>query len=158
MIVFYVSNVVISKFSSISSYYNELGFLKGSKLFVTFILSFGNTILPHSFISLVIISILLGILFSLILYKTKMIESSSGKTFSFLGTTGIFLGVLAPGCAACGVGLISVLGLGTAVITFLPFDGLELSILSVGILSFLVFKITRDINKGMICETNFGKK
>jgi len=151
-IIFYSLNVIISKYSSIIAYYNEFGFFGGSKLFITFILSFGDTIEFHSFISLIIISILFGLLFGLILYKTSMIKSATTKSFGFLGTTGIFLGILAPGCAACGIGLLSVLGFGTAAITFLPFAGLELSFLSIGIISFLVFKTTKDISKGIICE------
>jgi len=156
-IAFYTLNVFISKFSSITSYYKELGFFGGSKLFIIFILSFGDTVEFHSFISLIMISVLLGLLFSLILYKTTILKKFSGKNFGFLGTTGIFLGILAPGCAACGVGLLSILGFGTAAITFLPYDGLELSILSIGILSFLTFKTTKNINKGLICEVKSSK-
>ena len=81
-----------------------------------------------------------------------MIKSSSGKTFGFFGTTGIFLGILAPGCIACGVGLLSVFGISAAVLSSLPFEGLELSLLAIGILSFSTYKITGDINKGIVCE------
>lgn len=150
---FYSTNVFISKFSSVVTYYNSLGFFKGTKLFFTLIIYFGETIILHSFISLIIISILLGILFSFILYKTKILESVSKKTGAFT-TIGIFLGVLAPGCVACGIGLLSVFGLSAAAITFLPFDGLELSILAIIILGFSTLKITEEIHEGIICKIN----
>jgi|TARA_Y100000310_G_scaffold91480_1_gene88836 hypothetical protein len=150
-LVFYSINVFITNFSSIISYYSKLGIIGGSEFFFELFFSLGKIITKSSFISLIIISILIGILFSLIAYRTKKIKAITTK-MGFFGTTGIFLGVLAPGCAACGIGLLSFFGLGAAVLTFLPFDGLEISILAILILGFSIFKITKDINNGIICK------
>ena len=148
---FYSLNVFISDYKSFVSLYSKLGLLGSIKLFFTFFIGFKSTTFTAVFISLIALSILLGMLFSLIVYKTKMIKSLSKKTGVFT-TAGIFLGILAPGCAACGVGLLSVLGISAATLAFLPFDGLELSAISAVILLILVFKITKDINKGISCE------
>jgi hypothetical protein len=150
--IFYSLNVFTSSYSSIISFYNATNFLSTLGLFFELFLGFQNTTVLHSFVSLIIISILFGILFSLIIYKTKMIKNiEKGKT-GFLASVGIFLGILAPGCAACGIGLLSVFGIGAATLSLLPFDGLEISILSILILGFVTFKITKDINKGIVCK------
>ncbi|MBI2043684.1 hypothetical protein HYT25_04820 [Candidatus Pacearchaeota archaeon] len=147
---FYSLNVLMANFSSIKSYFGMNLFL-GIKFFFVLSMGFKETILPSSFASLVAISILLGMLFSLITYKTITIKKSSGR-IGVISTTGIFLGIFAPGCAACGIGLLSVLGFGTAFLTLLPFKGLEISILAIGILTFSIAKISKDIKKGIVCE------
>ncbi|MBI2044253.1 hypothetical protein HYT24_02720 [Candidatus Pacearchaeota archaeon] len=152
MAIFYTSNVFINNFSSIASFYNYVGFFGAAKIFVTLVIGFKKTILLNSFISLIMITMLLGFLFSLVIYKTLMLKSVSGSRIGFLGTAGIFLGVLAPGCAACGIGLISLLGLSAAAISFLPYDGLELSVLAIAILGFSIFKISKDMSKGISCK------
>jgi len=148
---FYSLNVFISDYNTLISFYSQLGLLGSIKLFFTFFVGFKSTTFLSVYISLIALSILLGMLFSLIAYKTKMIKSISKKT-GFFTTTGIFLGIIAPGCAACGVGLLSLFGIGAATLSFLPFDGLELSAISAVILLILVFKITKDINKEIVCK------
>ena len=63
-----------------------------------------------------------------------------------------------PGCAACGIGLLSLFGISAASLTFLPFKGLEFSILSIIILSVLIFEITKNISNGIVCKTMKGGK
>ena len=150
-LVYYTINVLISNVENLA-FYNKFGFFGGIKFFFGLFLGFKNRIFFSSFLSLMAIAILFGMLFSLIIYRTKMIKSTSGKMMGFFGTTGIFLGVLAPGCAACGIGLLSLFGFSAAILTLLPFGGLELSILSIGILGFSVFKLSKDIKKGIVCE------
>lgn len=149
---FYSINVFIANFSSLVSFYSQLGFIGILKFFLTLSLGFWGTRPLSSFFSLIFISILFGVLFSLIVYKTKMIKITSGKTMGIFGTTGIFIGILAPGCAACGVGLLSLFGVSAAILGSLPFGGLELSMIAIGILGFSVIKISKDIKKGIVCE------
>ena len=151
-LIFYFINVLIANFSSIKSYFSMSLFL-GMKFFLVLSLGFRETILPSSFASMIVIGIFLGMLSSLITYKTIMIKGVSGKIGIF-GVSGIFLGILAPGCAACGIGLLSALGLGSAVLTFLPLKGLEISLLAIGILGFSIVKISKDIKKGIVCRIN----
>jgi hypothetical protein len=153
---FYSFNVFMKSYNSLISFYNQFGLLESIKLFFSFFIGFKETTLIISFISLILITILFGLLFSLITYKTKMIKSISGKTGIFT-TTGIFLGILAPGCAACGVGLLSLFGIGAATLSFLPYNGLELSMLAIFILSFSTFEITKDIKKEISCEVDLKK-
>ena len=127
------------------NFYFKTGFIDATKLFFILLWGFKETIILHSYISLIIISILLGMLFSLIIYKINFLNIKAKKRFGILGILGIFLSIFAPGCAACGVGLASALGIGTAFLSFLPYDGLELSIITIIILSAVIIKTTEDL-------------
>lgn len=141
---FYSLNIVLSSWEVFSEFSSDKSFFGTIKLFFFLFFKIGGINNVSSSISLILISILLGILFSLILYKTK-IRISSDKKAHFFGGVGIFLTVFVPGCAACGVGLFSVLGLSVGILYSLPFKGLGLSVLSILILSFTIYKITKDM-------------
>ena len=149
---FYSFNVLLNSWNTINAFYANTGFIQTLKFFFILFFGFYNVIKLHSYISLLIISVLFGILFSLLIYKVNAGSIMKNKKAGFAGTIGVFLAVLAPGCAACGIGLLSVLGLSAAFFTFLPFEGLELSILAIGILSFSIFKITKDMNNCDACQ------
>jgi len=148
-LIFYLGNIFIINHNNIILFYHLFGLGIVSSL-PSLLLAKG-LILTSSLVTLILISILFGILFSLILYKAKMIKSVSGKT-GIVASIGIFLGVIGPGCAACGLGLLPVLGISSAFLIALPLHGLEISILSVGILAIVTFKITKDIDKGISCN------
>ena len=148
---FYSLNVFISDYKSFVSLYSKLGLLGSIKLFFNLFIGFKSTTFWYIYVNIIVLSFLIGILFSLIAYKTKMIKSMSKET-GILTTAGIFLGILAPGCAACGVGLLSLFGISAATLSFLPFAGAELGFLSTALLLFIIFKITKDINKGIVCK------
>ncbi len=156
-ILFYSSNVLVSSWKNLAGIYPTFGFFETLRFFFTLWAGFKSTIILHSFISLIIISILFGVLASLIFYKLSF-NTLINKKLGFLGSIGIFLAVFAPGCAVCGIGLASVLGIGAGFLSFLPYEGLELSIASIVILSFSIIKITNDMH---ICKTSkfsFSKK
>ncbi len=146
-LLFYSLNIVFSTWRGFTEFSGE-GLFGKIQLFAFLFVKFGGMIKLHSFISLLLISILIGILFSLILYKVHMNLSVKKKTKAF-GAFGVFLAIFVPGCAACGVGLVSILGLGVGLINFLPFNGLELSIVSIVILGFATFKTTKEM---YICQ------
>ncbi len=150
-LIFYSVNVLISNWGSLVGFYSTFGFFGTIKFFFILFLGFKETVLLNSYISLIIISILLGILFSLIGYKINLGNGFGGKTTGFFGSIGIFLAAFAPGCVACGIGLASILGIGVGALSFLPYKGLELSIASIGLLGFAIIKITNDM---YICKTS----
>lgn len=151
-ILFYALNVFIANFRTLIGFYPSLGFLRTVKLFFSLMIGFRNLIFISSFISLVIISLLIGMLFSLIFYKSRYISKENGK-LGFISGIGIFLGAFAPGCATCGIGLAAALGLSAAVFSVLPLKGLEFSLLSIVILMIAIFKISNDS-----CKVMFNKK
>jgi len=151
--VFYEINVLIANWKTLLAIYSLEGFFRGLQILITLSLGFGKTIVWHSYASLIFISISLGMLFSLIVYRTTTsIQSMGKKGAGFFATAGIFLGVLAPGCAACGMGILSTLGLSVVVVNFLPFKGLEISLLSIFLLVVSISKITDKISNGDSCS------
>ena len=149
-LLFYSINVLVSSWNSLTGFYSTLGFFQTIKFFFILFIGFRETIMFHSFISLIIISILFGMLFSLVRYKVKIGQGTDGKKIGLFGGIGLFLAAFAPGCATCGVGLVSVLGISAGVLSFLPYGGFELSIASIGILGFTIVTITKNM---YVCET-----
>lgn len=144
---FYLISINISNF-----------FLFGLSSFKSFMF-IGKSIKLSSLITTIIISIFFGILFSMVLYRTKLLKPLS-KNPGLLATIGIFLGIFAPGCTACGIGLISALGVGAVTLSLLPLNGLEISILSIILLGIGIFQMSKKINKGLICgvDTNIDER
>lgn len=150
-LIFYGINVIIANWKTLISVFSSNGLISFIQIFFKLSLGFGKTIEWYSFTSLLIISFLLGMFFSLITYKTISIKSTN-KESGFYALMGVFLGILVPGCAACGIGFLSAFGLGIFFLNVLPFKGLEISILSIFLLAFAIFKITDKINKGNSCS------
>lgn len=148
-LLFFLLNVLILNWSNISAFYPVFGFFGSAKFFFLLARGFGGTVLLHSFVSLIMISFLFGMLFSLVWYKMSANIPRGNKSYGLLGGIGVFLGTLVPGCAACGIGLASTLGLSAGILTLLPYNGLEISILSIGLLSFVIIRISKDM---MVCD------
>jgi hypothetical protein len=152
-ILFYALNVLIAQWRALGDFYSGFGFIGTIKFFLILTIGFGNTIYLYSYMSLIIISLLFGMLFSLIFYKVRNIKGVGNKKVGFFASFGVFMGALLPGCAACGIGLASTLGLSAAIITFFPFNGFELSVLAVGVLIIAIFKTSNDS-----CKVMFNKR
>jgi hypothetical protein len=94
----------------------------------------------HTLIFMTVASLLTGIFTSFLIYHIKSI----GKTSYTTGSGGVLLGLFAPACASCGIGLVAVLGL-TGVIGALPFGGIEISIAGILLLIIATFTLTKKI-------------
>ena len=149
---FYSANVLVSSWNSLIGFYSIFGFFGAINFFLTLFIGFKETIMFHSFFSLIAISILFGVLFSLVGYKVSIGYGSDGKKIGLFGGAGLFLAAFAPGCAACGVGLASVLGISAGALSFLPYDGFELSIASIGILGFTIITVTKNM---YVCKLKY---
>ncbi len=154
IVFFYLFNVIIGNLTNIKSFYSLLGFVGILKYMGNFAIGFKDTVTPFSFYTLAIISLLFGIFLSLLVFKiNSKIKNNSGT----VGIVGAFLGIFAPGCAACGIGLVSTLGLSASFLAIFPYKGLELSIISIMILSFTIFKISKDLTMGDVCKIDLTK-
>ncbi|MEO6508682.1 MAG: hypothetical protein ABIO02_01905 [Patescibacteria group bacterium] len=106
--------------------------------------------MPHSsFILLVIAGLLSGINISLL---AKRISSLGGikNTDIMVGGSSI-LGIVGSGCAACGLPLISLLGL-SGVLLYLPFHGSEFAYVSIPLLVFSLYMLLKENKKTNSCE------
>lgn len=152
---FYLLNFLITAFDNISSFYRGQGLKELVPFTFNLFVGFKGSILPSSFMSMVVLSLLTGILFSLVLYKVNLRKNISPNT-SILGGIGMFLGIFAPGCVACGLGLAAFFGLATSFAT-LPFKGLEISIAAIVILAISIFRFSYTLNDDA-CSINYNHK
>ena len=149
---FYLLNLFISTSGNILSFYRTQGLSKIISFTFNLFVNFRSTILLSSFIMIIVLSFLTGILFSLVIYKVNLRRKSSSK-IGALSFTGMFLGIFALGCTACGLGLVAFFGLAASFAT-LPFKGLEISILAMVILTISILRFSYTLFDDT-CSINF---
>jgi hypothetical protein len=101
---------------------------------------------------LFITAVLTGANISMLAIK---IRSFGGiKNTHIIAGGGSFLGIIGSGCAACGLPIISLLGL-TGSIMYLPFRGTELSVIAIFLLSLSFYAMIRaTTDSKRVCEIN----
>jgi len=108
------------------------------------------TLPKHSVVLLFVLSVLSGIFISMFAYHVK--SSGMLSTSSKTGTLGTILGILAPSCTTCGIGLAAALGF-SGIIGTLPFDGIELGIVGIILLLIAIYLLsTRIVEKTCIVK------
>lgn len=98
---------------------------------------------------LIITALLTGANLTLVTERISSLRSSSNLHFVVGGST--LLGVISSGCAACGLSIISLLGL-TGSLVYLPLRGEELSYLSVVLLTVSPYFILRGYKADQSCN------
>ena len=92
-------------------------------------------------ILMVIISLLSSIMIILVFMAFKQNQKLSGGAS---GSGGLILGILAPACPSCGIGIISLIGFGSLG-AILPFGGQEIGILALIVLIGSIAHISKQI-------------
>ena len=69
---------------------------------------------------------------------------------SFMVGGSSLLGIIGSGCASCGLPILAFLGLSGAIF-YLPFQGLELSVLAIILLSVSLYSLTKQNAKQEVC-------
>ena len=134
---FYLLNAVIAQWKNLSS----VGFVNLDILFTGFYFLVTRT----SFVGVIILSILTGMLVSLIFFKYRRVTVKvDNKKYGILSSAGIFLSLFVPGCAACGIGLIAVFGLTSSLAT-LPFKGTEISFLAIILMVIALYIVSKNL-------------
>ena len=139
-LLFYLLNVIISDFSGLRAIAGNYSFFISMKLVFYYFVGFLSTLDLYSAFFIVLIALLFGSYISLFTFKVVQIRKSRDEG-SFVCTLGVLLGFIATGCAACGVGIASVLGLGGFLI-FLPFNGMEIYVIAVILLLYANISIS----------------
>ncbi|OIO81422.1 hypothetical protein AUJ84_01110 [Candidatus Pacearchaeota archaeon CG1_02_32_132] len=103
----------------------------------------GTAFVTTSVFSIVLLSILTGILLMMILYKYNLYNSVEGK--GFFGFIGAGIGAFGVGCPTCGAFLFGLIGMPLA-LTYLPFRGLELQFVSIIILGISIYLTGKSID------------
>jgi len=155
-IVFFAINVILPNSKTLLEIFKAQGITASSHFALVLLEGSFGTMTLLSAILLITIACLLGIVISLIVYKIKSIKGSAmqgGK----ITTVGAILGVAAPGCASCGLGVLSVFGL-TSSLAVLPFKGAEIGIISIVLLMIAGASVATRIAEGESCKIEFKKK
>ncbi|MAE49284.1 hypothetical protein CMI48_00500 [Candidatus Pacearchaeota archaeon] len=135
-LVFYVLNVVLVNWGNLGVVTESAGFVRALWLLS---LGFSGVVSGSTFWTVVILGVLTGVLVSLLVAKTRIMQAS-GKKDGVLAGIGLFLGLFVPGCAACGVGLLAALGLG-GVLLALPFQGTEIAVVAI-LVGYVVVRVS----------------
>src|SRR3989344_4798458 len=127
--IFYLLNGLILNIKNIGSSYQIFDLIEGT--FFLFKLSVGFLESAETFnaVGIIVLSFLIGALVSILTYRFRTARSARPGKYGLIGGIGLFLGTAAPGCAACGLGLVSILGLSSA-FAVLPFKGKEIIVLA----------------------------
>ena len=96
----------------------------------------------------VLIATFFGIQIALLTYYIRKVRGGVMriKGVGVMSLGGVVSGALGIGCAACGIGLASLLGLGGAFIT-LPFRGTEILVISLALLLYANWSVSKKITQ-----------
>ncbi|MDP3729137.1 MAG: hypothetical protein Q8R26_00050 [bacterium] len=117
-------------------------------LLVALLLGMWTAMSKLSLMLLIIVAILTGANLTLVVQRLRIIRAS-GKTSVMVGGSSL-LGIVGSGCASCGLPILALLGLSGAAF-YLPFQGLELSVLAIIFLSLSLYILIKEYNKQTIC-------
>jgi hypothetical protein len=97
---------------------------------------------------LTMVAILTGLNLVLTLERLRKVRSS-GKMHWAIGGSSI-LGIVGSGCASCGLPILALLGFGGAA-AYLPFQGVELSLVAIVLLSVSLYVLMRGRIESVLC-------
>ncbi len=110
-----------------------------------------------------LISVLLGLsiaalfgFYMALLFFRKDIAAKPEKNDSKAGAIGTGFGIVASGCPSCGVPLLGLVGIPFG-LSYLPFKGIELKIISIFFLLISIHYIKISIKKSLSCDLNASK-
>src|SRR3989338_8821435 len=101
-----------------------------------------------SLILLVVVAILTGANLTMVVQRFQTIRASGKMSLTIGGSS--LLGIVGSGCASCGLPILAFLGLSGAVF-YLPFQGIELSVLAIVLLTVSLYILMRQQAKETVC-------
>lgn len=122
------------------------------KLHVLFLLLLGifTAFSPLDIAITIMSAILVGVNIVLLIKTILYLEHQGKVSLSVGGAT--IIGLVSTGCASCGLSVLSLLGL-SASLSFLPFHGLEVHVLSVILLAISSWYMVKKLRDGLYCST-----
>ena len=100
---------------------------------------------------LMIVAILTGANLTLVVQRLRTILAS-GKISFVVGSSSL-LGIVGSGCASCGLPILALLGVSGA-IAYLPFQGVELSVLATILLSLSLYFLLKSKSQEKVCAVD----
>ena len=124
-----------------------------------FIMMSGYNYTYFTFLTLALTSVLFGVYLSIVVYRFNLIKCANKNKKSILGSffgfLGFFAGAFGTGCPTCGSVVFALIGMPLALMYF-PFKGMELRVLSVGILFISIYILSRSIIRCKFNNLNSG--
>lgn len=108
----------------------------------------GSSMSAGSIGLLVIIALLTGFNLMLLIQRFQSIKASGGV--HLIAGGGSLLALVGSGCASCGLPLLALIGLSGAV-AYLPFGGMEVSFLALGLLMGSIIILLRSSRMAEVC-------
>lgn len=102
-----------------------------------------------SLMLLIIVAILTGLNLVLTAQRLRTLRSS-GKIHLAVGGSSL-LGIVGSSCASCGLPILALVGLSGAM-AYLPFRGIELSIIAIALLSSSLYFLLKSSSRKKVCE------
>ena len=90
---------------------------------------------------LIVTAVLTGMNLTLLVQRLSSLKNS-GKLRLMVGGSSV-IGIIGSGCAACGLSLLTIIGLGGS-LSYLPFRGTEISIITIIILIYSLYMLTKN--------------
>ena len=109
-----------------------------------------NNVHLFNAIAAVVLFFLTGVLVSLMVFRFRTFKKGE---IGFLSSIGILLGIAAPWCVVCGVGLLSLLGF-SSFLLILPFKGSEIIVLANFLMIFSIYGILGKLYNP-VCEVKY---
>lgn len=100
---------------------------------------------------LIVVAVLTGANLSLIAQRLKRLQSLGGMRFMVGGSS--LLGIVGSGCVSCGLPILALLGVSGAV-AYLPFQGIELSVLATILLSLSLYFLLKSQSQEKVCAVD----
>lgn len=111
------------------------------KILTSLLLSMWSSMTGVGFVLLILTAILTGLNISLLTKKLKDLKKQGSLKLAVGGST--IIAIVSSGCASCGLPVLALLGLSGSV-AYLPLRGMELSYISVIILSWSLYLLMRQ--------------
>ena len=145
LITTYLMNVRLLKFTLLSSFSLEYKI----RLLIALLGGMWTAMSGFGLTMLSIIAVLTGANLTLLFLRAMHIRSF-GK-LNFFASMGSVFGFVSSGCAACGLPILALLGLSSSAV-YLPFQGVELSIISAVLLTISFYLMVRSELKAKVCN------
>ena len=110
-----------------------------------------HSYIATSIVLTIIISALAGINFALMAFKIKRMKMMNSVKSNSSAVLGGAFAAFTPGCPACTAPLAVILG-AVGGLSLFPMQGLELKFISVGVLIFSIYWITRGLQSKSCCK------
>lgn len=126
-----------------------------TSLFVSLLQGLFTAFTPFHIVLLLGTALLVGANIAMLIKTIRKLKRQGHITLTVGGAT--LLGIAVGGCGTCGISILAMLGLSTA-LSALPFHGLELHILAIVLLSLSMFHLTKKYHETVICSIPPKKK